>query len=213
MALKHIIWDWNGTLVNDKWLCIDGINSSLKKRELPTITEKRYMDIFTFPVEEYYKKVGFNFANEPFHVAGDEFVKYYGKYFHKVELHKLAFEIIKKIQAEGFTQSILSAGKQDYLINWVKHHGLFNYFSAIKGISDHYARGKLELGIKLVNELPYERSEIIMIGDTIHDSEVAREMKIDCILIDHGHVSRKRLIDTKRKVISNFEELFDILGF
>ena len=85
MALKHIIWDWNGTLVNDKWLFIDGINSSLKKRELPTITEKQYMDIFTFPVEEYYKKVGFDFANEPFHVAGDEFVKYYGKYFHKVE--------------------------------------------------------------------------------------------------------------------------------
>ena len=49
-------------------------------------------------MEEYYKKVGFDFANEPFHVAGDEFVKYYGKYFHKVELHKLAFEVIKKIR-------------------------------------------------------------------------------------------------------------------
>ena len=61
--LKHIIWDWNGPLVDARWLCIEGINCSLKKRGLSEITDDVYKDMFTFPVEHYYKKVGFDFTN------------------------------------------------------------------------------------------------------------------------------------------------------
>ena len=76
MKYKHVIWDWNGTLLNDRWLCVEGINAALTKRSLPVITEKTYRNVFSFPVEEYYKKVGFDFEKEPFHIAGDEFVLY-----------------------------------------------------------------------------------------------------------------------------------------
>ena len=207
MALKHIIWDWNGTLVDDRWLCIEGINSSLKKRGLSAITDELYKDMFTFPVERYYKKVGFDFTNEPFQVAGDEFVSYYQKHFHRVQLHDGARETIKTIQQIGLAQSVLSAGKYDYLIDWIRDHKLFDYFYKIRGISNHYAKGKLEIGIKLIEELDYDRSEITMIGDTIHDSDVAREMDINCILIEHGHVSKDRLLETKRKVVSDFRGL------
>ena len=46
-----------------------------------------------------------------------------------------------------------------------------------------------------------------MVGDTIHDSDVARAMDIECILVEHGHVSKDRLLKTGRKVVPNFEEL------
>ena len=46
-----------------------------------------------------------------------------------------------------------------------------------------------------------------MVGDTIHDSEVARAMDIECILVEHGHVSKDRLLKTGRKVVPDFEEL------
>ena len=88
MRYKHIIWDWNGTLLVDRWLCVEGINQALIKRDLPPISEDRYRKIFTFPVKEYYKKLGFDFESEPFEVAGDEFVDYYGKNFHKAKLQK-----------------------------------------------------------------------------------------------------------------------------
>jgi len=207
MKYKHVIWDWNGTLLNDRWLCVDGINNGLKKRGLPTITEKTYRQVFTFPVEYYYKKLGFNFDKEPFEVAGDEFVKYYDKYFYKTKLHKESKHILKNIQSSNITQSILSAGKHEFLLSWVKSHRLGKYFIKIVGINNQYAKGKLDQGISLIKNLSYKREEIIMIGDTIHDSDVAGQMGVNCFLIDHGHVSRKRLKKTNRIVLSNLNEV------
>ena len=50
-----------------------------------------------------------------------------------------------------------------------------------------------------------------MVGDTLHDSEVAEAMNIDCLLVDHGHISRERLEKTGRKVISNLNQVLNSL--
>ena len=99
---------------------------------------------------------------------------------------------------------------EKYLLDWIQAHKLQNYFLEIVGIDNQYANGKIEEGIKLINKLPYQKDDIAMIGDTNHDSDVAEELKIDCILIDHGHVSKKRLKKTGRAVVSN---LLDIIHY
>ena len=78
-SIKLIIWDWNGTLLNDINACIDSMNYLLKKRNINTIDYSRYRDIFTFPVQNYYKELGFNFALEPFSKLAGEYIKYYRK--------------------------------------------------------------------------------------------------------------------------------------
>ena len=55
MRYKHIIWDWNGTLLDDRWLCVEGINQALVKRDLNPITENKYRENFTFPVKSTIK--------------------------------------------------------------------------------------------------------------------------------------------------------------
>lgn len=211
MKYKHIIWDWNGTLLDDRWLCVEGINESLKKRSLPIITEEIYKKVFSFPVEDYYERLGFDFKQEPFEVAGDEFVAYYAKFFHKTKLHNQVSSVIKDFSAAGLSQSILSAGKQEYLNEWVKVHGLLDYFTIIRGIDNQYARGKVELGKSFMNELPYDKKEVVMIGDTVHDSDVATAMHIDCLLIDHGHMGTERLQNTGRRVFSRMGQILDYL--
>ena len=63
---SHILWDWNGTLLDDAWLCVDVMNSMLTERKLQPLTLQRYRDIFSFPVKDYYLLLGFDFEKEPF---------------------------------------------------------------------------------------------------------------------------------------------------
>ena len=207
MRYKHIIWDWNGTLLDDRWLCVEGINQALTKRKLVTISEEKYRKVFTFPVKNYYMRLGFDFDKEPFEIAGDEFVSYYGENFHRANLQKDSRFVLNEIQSNNISQSILSAGMQKFLSKWVVTHKLEKYFLKIIGIDNQYAKGKIEQGLKLINELAYSREDIVMIGDTIHDSDVAERMKINCILVDHGHVSTKRLKNTGREVFSNLKDI------
>ena len=46
-----------------------------------------------------------------------------------------------------------------------------------------------------------------MIGDTIHDMEVANELNIDSILIANGHQSYDRLIKLKNEVYKTIKEI------
>ena len=54
MNYKHIIWDYNGTLLNDVKLCVTIINEMLKARNLPVMSIERYRKLFDFPVKDYY---------------------------------------------------------------------------------------------------------------------------------------------------------------
>ena len=55
---KTILWDWNGTLLDDTRICIDAINILLKERGKNEINESIYRNIFTFPVRDYYARAG-----------------------------------------------------------------------------------------------------------------------------------------------------------
>ena len=77
--IKHVIWDWNGTLINDAWLFVDVMNNILQKRNMHTITIKKYRDIFGFPIKNYYEKLGFNTKKESIEKLGLEFIKEYKK--------------------------------------------------------------------------------------------------------------------------------------
>ena len=177
MRYKHIIWDWNGTLLDDTWLCVEGINQALMRRKLTPISKNKYRNVFTFPVKDYYMKLGFDFDKEPFEIAGDEFVSYYEKKFHKAKLQNGSRFVLRKIQSCSISQSILSAGRQDFLLDWVSSHKLEKYFFKIVGIDNQYANGKIAQGIKLIKDLPYNSKDIVIIGDTIHDSDVAEKLR------------------------------------
>jgi phosphoglycolate phosphatase len=54
------------------------------------------------------------------------------------------------------------------------------------------------------------KEEILLIGDTLHDHEVAEATGINCILVAHGHQSAERLKYSGRDVVNNFDELLTL---
>ena len=61
--------------------------------------------------------------------------------------------------------------------------------------------------IKLINSIDAEKSEIILIGDTTHDCEVAREAGIKAIAVSHGHHSCERLQKCGFEVYKDLKEI------
>jgi phosphoglycolate phosphatase len=189
----HIIWDWNGTLLNDAWLCVDVMNGMLKERDLPMKTLAEYRELFDFPVKDYYVKLGYDFDKEPFDEVGMEFIIRYNKRQGESKLHPDVNQVLATLKAHGFSQNILSAREQNELISETKSLGVFSYFDLIRGLDDHYAHGKTDVGLHLIKEIGKVKEKILFIGDTRHDAEVAAEIGIDCILIPNGHHSEERL--------------------
>ena len=205
--MNSIIWDWNGTLLDDLDVCISCINTLLKNRNLPLLNREGYKEVFSFPVKNYYEKIGFDFSKEDFSIPAHQFIDLYEKKIKKCPLHPAALKILNYFQKNGVRQFVLSAMHQKMLEQTLKHNKIFDYFEGVAGLSDHYAVSKIDRGHYLIDKFQIEKNNVQIIGDTIHDFEVAQELGIRCILVADGHQSYYRLKKTDAIVIEKLEQL------
>jgi len=206
---SHIIWDWNGTLFNDVELCATVMNLLLTQELLPNISIKKYKEIFTFPVIEYYKIAGHTFERNSFEVLGKQFMDEYETRKYTCDLFIGAREILNELLSRNIIQHLLSAYEQNSLNNILKHFAIDNYFTNVVGLDNIYAGGKAHLAKNLALKIRSNGAagNILLVGDTIHDYEVAKEINSDCILLSHGHQDEERLLTLGIPVASDFEEL------
>lgn len=209
---KTIIWDWNGTLLNDLELSIDSVNILLEERHLPILTIERYKEIFGFPVVNYYKAAGFDFEKEPFEVPARQYVKLYGNRADSLKLFPDVIETLSFFKENGYQQIVLSAMKDDNLKKMVNFANISHFFDGIFGIEDNYAREKVSLGKQVVDRLGLNPSECVMIGDTLHDAEVAEQCGFNCILFSGGHVARHRLEQKGCTIVDKLNHLKKIIS-
>jgi len=191
---SHVIWDWNGTLFDDVNWCLKVINTMLTKRGIKKLHDiSDYHDVFCFPIIEYYRNVGFDFERESFETLAAEFISLY--HFNKsgnCKLHTNAETALSSIFESGVSQTILSASEINNLISQLNEFDISNYFDEILGISDIYAKSKLDIGRDYTTRKSIKNA--VLIGDTKHDYEVAMALGIDCILIPNGHQSKSALL-------------------
>lgn len=208
---KHIIWDWNGTILNDLKLSVDVGNNLFRKKNLPEISVEKYKSIFTIPVVNYYIAAGFDFSKESFEIVGKEWMDEYEERKYECKLHKGLIETMEKFKSMNIEQSLLSAYKQDNLIEMAEHFNLTKYFTRIAGLDNIYAAGKIDLGKDLMKSIGNKPGEVLMIGDTVHDFEVSREIGADCVLIAGGHQNFETLIKTEAKTFENLNEFLNFI--
>jgi len=202
-----IIWDWNGTLLNDIDLCVQTINGMLLKRNLQKLSVDKYKEVFSFPVKDYYQKIGFDFIAEPFEIPALEFIDSYNGSVQYCKLHENSINVLHYFQSVGIRQFILSAMKQDALDQCLEQQNINHFFEHVSGLDNHYAASKLENGQQLIAELNLNANELVLIGDTVHDFEVASELGCQCVLISNGHQSRQILESTGALVIDELGQL------
>jgi phosphoglycolate phosphatase len=205
--INGIIWDWNGTLLNDTELCVQTMNEMLQKRNLQQLTVAMYQEFLSFPVKDYYQKIGFDFDAEPFEIPALEYIDLYNSRVNKCKLHDQSITVLKYFQSKGTRQFILSASKQDALDQCLEQYQIGHFFEHVSGLDNHYAASKLENGQKLISELNLNPKELVLVGDTVHDFEVASELGCRCVLIANGHQSRQILEATGARVIDKLIQL------
>ena len=190
---SHLIWDWNGTLLDDVAISVDVISDVLREYGLPVISLEEYRSVFSFPVIEYYRKLGFDFGRYSFEEVGDKFVARYRERAASARLFEGVSLTLEVLARRKVHQSILSAASQVHLDEITGRHGIDDLFQHIFGIDNHYAASKLARGRELLRTSAIDPSKTLFIGDTDHDLEVGHALGTEVLLIADGHQDYKTL--------------------
>ncbi len=210
MAYTHLLWDYNGTIVDDVQVGIDSLNTLLFRRGMKTIdTIPDYYKIFGFPIIDYYRRAGFDFDKEPFEKVAVEWVTEYEKNFPNAPIREGGIEAFQKIKALGVSQVVLSACESGMLNRQLEGFGIAHYFDSINGIDNIYASSKVAIAQNWADNTAHEG--LLFVGDTVHDFEVASAIGADCLLLEGGHQNRETLLKCGCPVISNPLEILEYL--
>lgn len=206
-GIRHIIWDWNGTLLDDVPACVAALNRLLGRRNIPEITPDRYRDMFGFPVQDYYRRLGMTFTEQEWDELAREFHAHYADTSRDTPLRDGIVDTLERCRNKGIPMSVLSASEISILERMLSERNVRHFFENVCGLSDLYAHSKLDAGRNLMSRIGAPPDRVLFVGDTIHDYEVARDLNCRCVLVAGGHQSEPRLRTCECEIISTPSDL------
>jgi phosphoglycolate phosphatase len=206
---SQVVWDWNGTLLDDHEHCIRIMNGLLREHGLMELDVARYRSVFDFPVRRYYERLGFALDEDRWLELAGRFIGEYERGVHACKLHAGATESLSELAERGIGNTILSAARRASVVDLLGHYGVREYFDDVVGLDNDYAAGKTELGVEWLKRVEAPPDSILLVGDTVHDFEVAEAMGIRCVLVASGHHARDKLERCGCPVVSRLTDLFE----
>lgn len=204
--MKYVIFDFNGTVVDDVDVSLECLNKCIDKYlNKPHIDLEEYLQIFTFPVKEYYEKAGFDFDVLSWEEVGQYWMNNYIANRQRCKVHDGVKEFLIENKKRGNKNILLSASKLDNLKKQIAELEIDEYFDEVLGIDNIYASSKIPLALNFIKDK--NKDDCLMIGDTIHDLEVANIMGVRCALVAKGHQSKDILKKRHKEVYDNIKEV------
>jgi phosphoglycolate phosphatase len=202
-----VIWDWNGTLLDDFTLAISIVNDLLAEYGVETLTAARYRQIFDFPVRHYYERAGLDLSRHDFNEISEKFCSRFEVRLHLARLFPAVPALLRYARESGLRQFLLSGTEQHALHRMTNRFGVTELFECAEGLQDNFAEGKLAAGRALLKRCEIQPDRAVMIGDTTHDADVARHLGMECMLLASGHHSYERLSATGFPIFESLEAL------
>ena len=204
--MKYVIFDFNGTVVDDVDVSIECLNLCIEKYlDRPPIDKEEYLKIFTFPVKKYYENAGFDFNVLNWEEVGQYWMKNYIANRTRCKVHDGIKDCLIENRKKGNKNVLLSASKIDNLKNQIKELEISDYFDEVLGIDNIYASSKLPIGLEFIKDK--KKEDCMMIGDSTHDAEVAEKMGIRCVLVSKGHQAKEILKTVCDEVYDDIREV------
>lgn len=207
-----MVWDWNGTLLDDVSACVMALNRILAQRGLERMSVEDYRSEFDFPVKNFYAKLGLELRQDAWRALASEYHDFYNFYSARTPLRTGAVDILNHLNSLGIEMSVLSACERNILEKMLKQRGLRSYFRRVSGLHNLYAESKIDIGKELISDFRAPSSSIVLVGDTTHDFEVARALNCHCILVAGGHQSNNRLKECGCPLVAEPADIADLLS-
>lgn len=207
--IHTIVWDFNGTVLNDRAASTEAVNQMMARRSLGSITEEWYAANLIMPLEAFYESVGFNMEQERIEKLSEEFQQECAKVDRPIFPEVL--DALEALQKRGYRQLLFSSLHQSILEKQAQERGISQYFEKIMGRMDRSLGSKEEAAKAYLEEKGIAPESVLFVGDLTTDWEMAEYVGSPCVLIPKGHQDERRLSSTSAFILKDASNLLKFL--
>jgi len=203
--VAHLVWDWNGTLLDDLTLVVEATNACLALFGGGPTTAEEHRREFCRPVSAYYE-VALGRA-----VDAADFARldrlFHETYSAGLAACALAADAHHALTGWPGTQSLLSMWFHDRLVPTIDRYGLAGYFVRVDGLRAQIGGGsKTPHLVSHLSALGLDGADCVLVGDSVDDAEAAEAVGAGCVLYSGGFTDIDRLRATGRPVAHTLTE-------
>jgi phosphoglycolate phosphatase-like HAD superfamily hydrolase len=185
--MRHVVWDWNGTLVDDFSLCVAAASASCIALGGRAIEGDEYRRHFARPVVRFYERVlEREISDDEWTVVNETFHAEYLRLAVDVELAPGALDALRALAERRVTQSLLSMWRHDALLPAVDRFGLRPFFVHVEGQPEMTGSSKHDALIRHLGHLDCDPRDALIVGDSIDDADAAAHAGARCVLVATG---------------------------
>ncbi len=201
--VRHVVWDWNGTLLDDLEIVVEAVNVGVSAFGLGPLTVDSYRDHYTRPVKVFYDRLfGREVSAEEWRLLDSRFHDAYRDLLGRASLAAGAREALDLVADRG-SQSLLSMFPHAELVPLVGRHGIDSYFDRIDGLRGVPGDRKAAYLAAHLTELGVPPGDVLVVGDTPDDAAAAAHVGAPCVLYDNGSHHRAELERTGARVVAS----------
>lgn len=189
---KYIIWDWNGTIIDDVGIALAAVNDMLEAKGRRQITLEEYRRAMDTPILRFYEQF-FDMEETSFSWITERFQEYYASCRDTLSLHEGVEDALRQLRQKGCRQIVLSSSATSIIQEYAVLFDVQKYFEAVLGADNLLSTGKIDRAVAYFQSRQIPRQDIVLIGDTVHDYDVAQTLGVDCILLSYGHQDKESL--------------------
>lgn len=201
-----IIWDWNGTIIDDAHIACEAVNDILSDLGRPNIDMEQYYHFMRDGMDSYYDYL-FYPDKVPFDRITVWFSKYYDERIKTARLHDGAEKVLETLSNMGITQTIVSSSHKEKVRRDAARFGVDGYFDELLGADDLLVGSKVGRARDYIKRRGFDPLRTLVVGDMMHDMEMASEIGAQYIIIPKGHQTARRLTELGAVMISDISEV------
>lgn len=216
MRPRHVVWDWNGTLLDDLAATVSAVNAALARLSRPVIDATGYRTHFVRPVRLFYQRLlGRPVGDDEWAQIDEAFHDAYAGLLAGVALATDAEATLRRVGALGLGQSLLSMWRHHELVPLVRRLGIAELFLRVDGLRVDGPAGvgggeKAEHLRRHLRALHLPGRATVVIGDALDDLSAARAVGASCVLLDGGCHHRAALDAAGAPVAASLGEALDL---
>jgi phosphoglycolate phosphatase-like HAD superfamily hydrolase len=215
--MRHVVWDWNGTLLADQELVVDALNAVLVDRGLPSTDLATYQRLYTRPVRRFYERLfGRSIDDAEWQHLDDVYHTGYAAALERARLADDALDALEAIAGTGRTQSLLSMYRHEDLVPLVTKLGVHDHFVRVDGLRGPGGGLKaphLEAHLeRIIHAAGDDPGRVLVVGDALDDAAAAAHVGASCVLYDGGSHPRDELERAGVPVADSLTHALDIAG-
>ncbi|MEV0746802.1 HAD hydrolase-like protein [Streptomyces sp. NBC_01220] len=191
----HLVWDWNGTLLDDNIAVVGATNAAFAEIGLAPITLEQYRETYCVPIPRFYERLMGRLPTEvEWERMDGVFHRHYTEQREACGLTAGAAELLAQWQLAGRSQSLLSMYGHEHLVPVVRGYGIERHFVRVDGRTGPSGGSKaqhMERHFAALDGISPEYT--VVIGDAVDDAVAAAHVGAKAVLFTGGSHSRSSL--------------------